>query len=226
MLFVLPVQVRDGASRHQIPLANACLVLANVLVFCFGWSHAWAVGPGTGVWTILGYGFAHAGVLHLAGHMWTLLVFGNALNRRLGNGYYLLLYLGTIVALGVFVRLFCGGGLAGASGAIFAVIAACALLMPSRMVDLVYFALLPLTLLMGLFYRPVHWLGWFIRWGEFQVRAIWGLIFVPLLELWSLYWWGWNWTNLGHLFGMICGVAAVLLMPGTITMGRRASLDF
>jgi membrane associated rhomboid family serine protease len=159
--------------------------------------------------------------------MWTLLVFGNPLNRRLGNGYYLALYLGTLLTLGVFARLFCTGYLVGASGAIFGVVAACVLLMPSAMVDLYYFALFPITLLIGLFHRPAHWLFWFIRWDRFEMRAVWGILLVPFLEVWGLYWWGWNWTNLGHLFGVVCGVAIVLMLPEELTMKRRQpSFDF
>lgn len=109
MFFVLPIQLRDHSSRHEIPTANAVLITLNVLLFCFGWTQHWAVGPGSGLWTIVGYGFAHASLWHLAGNMWTLMVFGNPLNRRLGNGFYLLLYFGTILGLGVFARLFCNG---------------------------------------------------------------------------------------------------------------------
>lgn len=221
MFFVLPIEVRDGAERHDIPIVNGMLILANVLVFCLGRSAAWAVGPGSGIWSVIGYAFAHASLWHLAGNMWTLLVFGNPLNRRLGNQNYLLLYFGTTLALGLFARMFCSGYLVGASGAIFGVIAACTLLMPAYIVKLWYFALFPITLLIGLFHRPKHWAFWFIRWDMFSIRAVWGILLVPLFELWGLYWWSWNWTNLGHLFGIACGVAIVLMLPSTITMKRK-----
>ena len=159
--------------------------------------------------------------------MLVLLVFGNALNRRLGNGYYLLLYFGTIVALGLFARIFCSGYLLGASGAIYAVIAACVLLMPANIVELCYFALFPVTLLIGLFNRPQHWVFWLIRWDWFEFRAFWGILLIPMLEIWGLFWWGWNWTNLGHLFGAVCGVAIVLMLPEELTMKRRkTTFDF
>ena len=48
------------------------------------------------------------------------------------------------------------------------------------------------------------------------------LVLVPFLELWGLFWSGWNWTNLGHLFGLFCGVAAVLMLPARITMRSRS----
>lgn len=227
MFFILPTRLRDNAPLHAVPLANGIIIALNVLFFAFGWTNHWAVGPGTSLLTVFGYGFAHAGIWHLAGNMWMLMVFGNPFNRRLGNRYYLALYIGTIFLLGAFARLCCGGYLMGASGAIFAVIAACVLLMPSYIVELYYFALFPITLLIGLVHRPKHWVFWFIRWDGFEMRAIWGLALVPFLEIWGLFWWGWNWTNLGHLFGLICGLAIVLLLPESLTMKRcQTSFDF
>ena len=61
---------------------------------------------------------------------------------------------------------------------------------------------------------------WIIRWDWFEIRAWWGLFFVPLLEFWGLFWSGWNWTNLAHLFGLMCGVGVVLLLPTRISMNR------
>jgi membrane associated rhomboid family serine protease len=131
--------------------------------------------------------------------------------------------MGSVLALGVFARLFCGSPLIGASGAIFAVIAIGCLLMPSAIVEVFYFALFPITLLVGLLSRPKHWVFWFIRWDTFELRAWWGLLVVPLLEVWGLVCFGWNWSNLGHLLGLVCGVAAVLLMPARITTPRRSA---
>lgn len=223
MFFLFPTRVRDGAPQHAIPAANATIIVLNVLVFWLGWGDHWAVGPGTGLWNIFGYGFAHASAFHLIGNMWALLVFGNPVNRRLGNGYYLLLYFGTILTLGLFARIFCSGYLVGASGGIFAVIAACILLMPGHIVEMCYFALFPITLLIGLVHRPKHVAHWFIRWDMFEMRVLWGIVLVPFLELWGLFWWRWNWTNLGHLMGLACGIAMVLMMPKTITMKRQAA---
>lgn len=120
-------------------------------------------------------------------------------------------------------RLCIGGYLVGASGAIFAVIMIALMLMPAARIELAYFALFPITILVALISRPAEWLYLFIRWGRFSVRAVWALLLVPLLELWSLFWSGWNWTNAGHLLGMFCGVAVVLLLPTRITMPRRAA---
>jgi membrane associated rhomboid family serine protease len=158
--------------------------------------------------------------------MLALLVFGTPVNQRIGNGWYLLAYLGSVTILGIFARLFCTGYMIGASGAIFSMIAVALILLPSAIIEVFYFALFPVTLLVGLIQPPKHWVFWFIRWDRFEIRAWWGLFLVPFLEIVGLFWNGWNWTNLGHLMGLICGVAVVLLLPTQITMKRRARSVF
>ena len=98
--------------------------------------------------------------------MWFLWLFGNPVNRRLGNKYYLLSYLGTILALGLFAWLFAPGRLRGSSGAIFAVMLLFMMLMPRAVVRVGYVALFPFTLLVGLFSRPKNWVFWFLRLGR------------------------------------------------------------
>lgn len=224
MFFPIPVRLHDGREFHAIPVVNGLLIVANVLFFWMGWHPV--VGPGTGIFSIGTYAFGHASLYHLVANMWVLLVFGTPVNRRLGNGWYLLTYFGTVLALGIFARLLCPGPSLGASGAIFAIIAIAVILMPSSLVDVAYFAFFPLTLLIGLISKPKHFVFWFIRWDMIQVRAYWGILLVPLLELSSLFWTGWNWSNIGHLFGLVCGVAAVLMLPETITKNRRRSSVF
>jgi membrane associated rhomboid family serine protease len=223
MFIPLPIRVRDGREYEPIPVVNGLLVAFNVLVFWLGWAAYFAVGPGTGLFSPLTYAFAHANVAHLAGNMLALLVFGTPVNRRLGNGWYCMAYFGSVLLLGLFARVGAPGMLLGASGAIFSMIAIALILMPSALVEIVYFALFPITLVVALFSRPEHWVFWLIRWGHFQVRAWWGLFLVPLLEIWGLIWNGWNWTNLAHLFGLLCGVAIVLLLPTRISLGRKRS---
>ncbi|HEX3654782.1 MAG TPA: rhomboid family intramembrane serine protease [Pirellulales bacterium] len=227
MFFAVPTRFHDSHPRDAIPLANGLIVVANVLAFALGRSPYWLVGPGTGVLSVITYAFAHASWWHLLGNMWVLLVFGNPANRRLGNFYYTLTYLGSALALGIIARFLCHGYLLGSSGAIFAVIAVCITLMPACLVDVYYLAVFPLSLLLGLVHRPQHWVYWFIRWDHFSLRALWAILLVPLLEVWGLFWWGWNWTNLGHLLGLFCGLAAVLMLPSAITIkGRRPAWTF
>ena len=227
MLVFWPLQVKESDGSARIPWANALLIALNVLAYVLFGALGWDLGAGRGanVLTIITYGFAHADPLHLVTNMWFLWLFGNPVNRRLGNGYYLLSYLGTVMALGVVAWLFADGRLIGSSGGIFAVMLLFMMLMPRAVVRVGYVAVLPFTLLVGLFSRPKHWVFWFLRWDLFEARALIGLVLIPLLEVWSLWSRGWNWTNLGHLVGLLCGVVIVLLLPTTITMRRplRAS---
>ncbi len=122
-------------------------------------------------------------------------------------------------------RVLSADAIVGSSGAIFCVMAICLLLLPAAPVEVFYIAIFPLTILVGLVSKPPHGLFWFIRWDRFKARAVWGLLIVPALELWGLFWWGWNWTNLGHLLGLLCGLAVVLLLPTRITMNRRPAFS-
>ena len=221
MIIVVPTHVDDGPRRTDVPIANALIIAANVLLYFLG--ARWVVGPGTDVFSVVGYGFSHAGLGHLIVNMWTLLVIGTAVNRRLGDAYYVLCYFGTVVTLGLFARLFAGQYLIGSSGAVFAVIAVMALLLPGVWASLGYVAVFPLTVLIGLFARPDHWLYWLIRWGTFRLRAWWLLFLVPVLQIFGLFWWWGNWTNLGHLLGFFCGVAFVTLLPAKVSMPGRAA---
>lgn len=219
MLVLLPTDLTGGVSRKPIPTANAFLMAANVIVFLAG--GFWCLGRGGGPLSILLYGFSHFSIWHLLVNMLVLWVFGNPVNRRLGNGYYLLGYLGATVVVGL-AALAMGGTGAGSSGAIFAVMTIALMLMPAARLSVAYLALFPFTLAIGLLSRPDHWLQWIIRWGVFRLRCYWCLLLVPLVQLGGLFWNGWNWTNLAHLLGMLCGVAIVLMLPERISMPTRS----
>ncbi len=218
MFLAIPTQIEDGQPRNDIPTANGIIVFLNVALFFLGIQSP--VGPGTSLFSIVGYGFSHANIEHLLFNMWVLLVIGNAVNRRIGNAYYALLYFGTIITLGLFARLFAGQYLVGSSGAIFAVIAVMTMLLPSAWAHISYIAMFPITLLIGPFARPSHWLYWVLRWDSFRMRSVWLLLLVPVMQLAGLFWWRWNWTNLGHLFGFVCGVVFVALLPVSVSMRR------
>src|SRR5262249_52405731 len=122
MLLILPIQVRTPAG--PVPLANPVLIAVNVLVYLFvpSATQHLAVGPGSSLFTVLTYGFVPSTAGHLLVNLWILWLFGNPVNRRLGNTYYLLTYLGALLTLGIVVRLLASQPLVGSSGAIFAVL--------------------------------------------------------------------------------------------------------
>lgn len=90
-------------------------------------------------WTMLTSMFAHASITHLFFNMFALFIFGSVLEQRIGKGNYLALYLvsGVIGSIG-FILLGGNpfGSALGASGAIYGVIGALALLRPNMVVYL------------------------------------------------------------------------------------------
>lgn len=225
MFFILPWKLKQTGVQPSIPTANIALIAINVLIWLFG--GFWVVGRGMGVMSILTYGFCHFGFWHLAVNMWTLWVFGNPVNRRLGNTLYLLAYVGTIVALGLFAWLLLPVQLVGSSGAVFAVIAMALILMPGSVLDIACLIWFPLTVVVGLFSKPTNPVHWLLRWAKFSVPALWCLLLIPLMEILSLVRHGivagWSWSPVAHLLGMLCGVAVVLMLPTRISMGRRSA---
>jgi len=223
VFFILPIRITSVGRPTTLPIANIVIVALNVVLYvlaaCFGWS-LW-VGRGSPLFSTISYAFAHGSLWHLAGNMWVLWLFGNPVNRRIGNLFYVLSYLGTAVALG-FLYWFVGSRpLLGSSAVIFAILLLFMMLLPAASIRVGYLALAPLTFVVGLFSRPANWFGWLCRWGSFQVGARTAMAIAVLLELWGLFWCGWNWENLAHLSGLLCGVVIVLLLPARITLRRE-----
>ncbi|HUG91042.1 MAG TPA: rhomboid family intramembrane serine protease [Planctomycetaceae bacterium] len=214
MLFPLPIRVTGTRAPSDLPLANAGLILANVLGTLFLNPALWQIAPDTGLLTVATYSFIHAGLLHLLLNMWVLWVFGNAVNRRLGDAAYVAAYLGIVFAVGLAARFLSEGRVLGSAGGVFGVAAMAVYLAPRARVLFFLLAIFPLTLLVGLFRRPPKPIGWFVRWGWLQIALVWGLLLVPLLEvigyLASLRW---DPAHLIHLMGFAAGTVAVLLVP-------------
>jgi membrane associated rhomboid family serine protease len=220
MFFILPWKLRQANDSRAVPAANVVLIALNVLFYLLG--RCYWVGPHTGLLSMLLYAFSHANFWHLFVNMWALWVFGNPVNRRLGNGYYLAAYLSSAVLLGLLARLLLSTPLVGSSGAVFAVMTIAMLLMPSAVLETAVVVLLPLSIIVGLISKPPDWLRWIIRWAIYPIPVLWALVLVPLMELFC-YCCFWSPTHLAHLLGMLCGLIVVLLLPARITMGRRAA---
>ncbi len=137
--------VKPGVS----PLVVQVLIGLNLLVF--GWTvaqagsvsnnHAaalfrhWALVPilvGDGEWwRVLTSGFLHAGLVHLAFNMLALWVIGRELERVLGRGRFLAVYLVSLLGGSAAVMLFqpTDARVAGASGAVFGLMGALAVVL-------------------------------------------------------------------------------------------------
>jgi len=137
--------------------ATFYLIAVNVLVFALGYiwpisTYILALSPRAvsvgWVWQLFTYMFAHANFTHLLVNMIGLFFFGRPVERNLGSYEFLLYYLGAglfagIVSYGIYAL---SGAwntiLLGASGAIFALLLAFAVLYPKAIVYL--YGIIPL----------------------------------------------------------------------------------
>lgn len=142
----------------QIPPVIRALLIVNVAVYLlqqlagdfFTINFAlWPFGEKTGItsdgstatvgfqlWQLLSYGFLHSGLTHLAMNMLGLYMLGGHIERVLGSQHFLIYYLTCIVGAALaqllVVEFFLGGfyPTVGASGGVFGVLLAFALLFP------------------------------------------------------------------------------------------------
>jgi membrane associated rhomboid family serine protease len=105
------------------------------------------------VWQLLTFQFLHGGFLHLALNMVVIYFFGRAIEEAIGGRRMLQLYLtsGVVgglcqVLLGVILPQLFGAGVVGASAGGFALVAAFATLFPDRLITLLLFFVIPVSL--------------------------------------------------------------------------------
>lgn len=136
--------------------ATRAIILVNVLVFVLEQVAMqpmllhfalWPLGPGSlfRPWQLVTYAFLHDGVLHIFFNMFALYVFGPALEQYWRPRRYLLYYFVCVIAagatqLGVEYATGSPGATIGASGGIFGVLLAFALLFPRTRL-LLFFAI-------------------------------------------------------------------------------------
>ncbi|QDT41999.1 Rhomboid family protein [Gimesia alba] len=229
MFFPIPMQLETPIRPGTVPAANLVLIGLNMLFYFLVPLESLMTGPGTRLITILTYGFAHGGLFHLLINMWYLWVVGNPVNRRIGNFYYAITYLGTIVVIGVLARCFGNSVLFGSSGAVFAVLATATLLLPAKRVEVHFLVLFPLTILLGLLRLPQYGLQWFIRWDRASIHVLLFSMLFLMLELMGFLIWllrgQIHLTSFGHLIGFVCGITAVLLLPERITIPQQTVMS-
>jgi membrane associated rhomboid family serine protease len=145
------------------------------------------------VWQLLTYQFLHGGLLHLLLNCWAIYVFGRAIEEALGWKSFLTLYFSSGVAGGLFQVLLgvVAGGvyaapMVGASAGAFGLVAAFATLYPERLLTLLLFFVIPVSM-----------------------RAKYLLLFSGLLAAFGIVFPGDGIAHGAHLGGMIAGVAFV-----------------
>lgn len=152
---LVAIPIRTETVIRRTPSVNYALIAANALMFLlfdqrFASEGTWAIrqrylhllGFEPSIHQFFTYQFIHADLMHLVGNMLFLWVFGNSVNAKMGNGPYLLFYLGGGAFAGWGHALLHPNPLAGASGAVAAVTTAYLALFPrSRVTVLIWFFL-------------------------------------------------------------------------------------
>ena len=181
------IPIRDTTPSGNYPVVNTLLIATNVLlffvqmmqgprqeqfIFTYGLIPARYSVPEISahftsfqqVLALVSFMFLHGGVWHLLGNMWSLYIFGDNVENRLGPFRYLLFYLLSGWASGLF-HLFLNWSspvpTIGASGAIAGVMGAYLILFPrSRILTLI----------------PILFIPYFIEIPAFFFLAIWFLL--------------------------------------------------
>lgn len=156
MLLPIRTNIRPGRT----PYANYTLIAINVAIFFLTYSPA--VNPFTHEvirilrpwaeqfelvpnqwhwWQFISYAFLHGGLMHVIGNMFFLYLFGNNVNDKLGNLWYLCFYFAGAVFSGIgHAALHSSSNVPtlGASGAVAAVTGAYLVLFPQTLITVLY----------------------------------------------------------------------------------------
>lgn len=103
----------------------------------------WPLGAGFMPWQLLSYAFLHAGFAHLAVNMFGLWMFGRDLEAVLGRARMAKLYVASVIGAAVTQLLVAGLSgsqypTVGASGGVFGVLLAYAMVFPQRVIVLLF----------------------------------------------------------------------------------------
>lgn len=141
------------------------LLAANLLVFGLQMQAAdalithfalWPLGAGFQPWQVVSSAFLHGGLFHLAVNMFGIWIFGRELERALGMQQYILLYAVSVFAAALLQLVVTAFGdpvpTVGASGGLFGLLAAYAMLFPRRQIILLFPPIpLPAPVFVGFF---------------------------------------------------------------------------
>ncbi len=138
----------------------------------------------------IGHLFIHADVFHLLGNLWGLWIFGNAICAKVGNVWYLPMWLG----FGFLSAVAQPEGI-GASGAIYGVIGFTLVFYPLNEVTMAY---------------------WFlVRFGTFTLASYWVILIYVAFDLLGLFTGGEEVAYLAHVAGCATGAGLALILLKT-----------
>jgi len=111
---------------------------------------------------LLGHMWLHGGILHILGNLIFLRVFGNAVCSKVGNLFYLPIYLGLGVWSGIWHLVFQGGSMIGASGAIMGVVGMYLVFFPKNDITCYWFSfysIIPRAFTIASYWMILMWVG-------------------------------------------------------------------
>ena len=194
----------------SLPPATQALLLANVAVFflervigdaLFGPLALWPLGSGNFFpWQILSYSFLHGSFEHLFFNMLGLWMFGGELEQVWGRKRFLVFYFASVIAAALtqlLVNFLLGSGAptVGASGGLFGLLLAFAMIFPNRII-LLFFVL--------------------------PMKAKWLVTLYGAIELYQgVYVLNSGVAHFAHLGGMLGGLLTLRYWRGQAPFGRR-----
>lgn len=147
---------------------------------------------------LIGHVWLHGGILHLVGNMLFLWVFGNAVCAKIGNVFYLPIYLVLGAMAGIAHIVFVGGPLIGASGAINGIVGMYLVFFPLNNIDCLFLFFIPLMV------RPIA--------KTFTVSSYWMILLWFVFDIWGAMKGGGRVAYFAHLGGFASGVVLAVIM--------------
>lgn len=213
---LIPYRADVPVSRW--PVANWLLIAVTIIIFflyVFDGISEETVNSmvlGQSAWGWPGHLLLHGGIFHLFGNMIFLWVFGNAICAKVGNVYYLPLYLALGLVAAATHMAFDGGLAVGASGAINGIVGMFLVWYPLNAVSCVY-----------LFFFFV-----FVRGGAFALSSFWIILMWLAFDILGALMRTGGTAYYAHLGGFFAGagVGLAFLLLGWVKMdqGERSIL--
>jgi membrane associated rhomboid family serine protease len=185
---------------HEVPEVLRNFIRADFIEHYIFWAKVRPfVLDGWRIEGLLGHMWLHGGIIHLIGNLLFLWIFGNAVCAKIGNFFYLLIYIVVGLLAGIAHLVFQGGPAIGASGAIMGVVGIYLMFFPKNDITcyFVFFA--------G--FSP------FIR--EFTVSSFWMILFWLAFDVYGAIAGSGLVAYFAHLGGSVGGFALAFLMLKT-----------
>lgn len=157
---------------------------------------------------LVGHMWLHGGIIHLLGNLLFLWIFGNAVCAKIGNVFYLPIYLLLGVSAGLAHLFFQGGPVVGASGAINGVVGMYLVFFPQNEISCLFIFFIPLMI------RPIV--------KTFFVSSYWMILLWLAFDIWGAARGGGRIAYFAHLGGFATGfmLAVLMLKAKWVTMER------